>query len=146
MGGAYAERGDGESDGHHRFVHGRTATITLANGDTAGSIVRQVEYGIRRQRAQAHRRGDGGNTVQITGANYGSNAKITVAFAERRRRRAANSGSSSAIGGADDGRNDNGKSATVSRLLTADAPVLGDTNDAQGLALLFTGTGPLSER
>lgn len=145
MGGAYANAATANQMVITDSFTGRTATITLANGDTADSIVSKLNTGFGAGALKLTAAVTGGNTVQITGANYGSNSKITVSFKLNGVAAAQQLGfSSSAIGGLDVVGTINGKSATgQGRLLTADAPALGDTNDAQGLSLLFTGTGPL---
>jgi flagellar hook-associated protein 2 len=84
-----------------------------------------------------------GNTVTITGANYGSNSSITVGFMLDGADAAQQLGFATTTSGTDVEGTINGKAATgLGQLLTASAPALGDTNPAQGLSLLYTGATP----
>jgi len=82
-------------------------------------------------------------TVKITGANYGSGSKISIGFKLDGVDAGQQLGFAATTAGTDVQGTINGKSATgAGQLLTADVPNVGDINDAQGLAFLYTGLTP----
>lgn len=121
---------------------GRTTTVALTDGDTASSIVSKLNtaFGAEGLRLAA---AVSGSAVQISGLNYGSASTFTVSFKLNGVAAAQQLGfGAAAVAGLDVAGTINGKSATgVGQLLTANAPGDGETNDAQGLAILYTGTG-----
>ena len=124
---------------------GRTATIALADADTASTITSKLNtaFGVSLLRLTAS---VSGGAVQIAGSNYGSASKITVAFQLSGTAAAAQLGfAAGPVGGLDVAGTINGQAATgAGQLLSANVPAPGATNDAQGLALLYSGSGVAS--
>lgn len=123
---------------------GKTSTISLTNADTMASIAAKlnVAFGNDGQRVTASV--IGGSQLQINGLQYGSAANFTVGFMLDAAMAAQQFGfAGTPYAGIDVAGTINGKAATgAGRLLTANAPAVGDTNDAQGLSVLYTGTTP----
>jgi flagellar hook-associated protein 2 len=121
---------------------GNTTTISLADNDTTATLVSKLNTAFGANNLKLSATIDNG-TVKITGANYGSGSKITVGFKLDGVDAAQQLGFAATTAGTDVQGTINGKSATgAGQLLTADAPSVGDTNDAQGLAFLYTDSGP----
>jgi flagellar hook-associated protein 2 len=121
---------------------GHTATIALADADTPESIVSRLNTAFGASALRLTASIDNGS-VKITGANYGSASTISVGFKLDGVDAAQQLGFAATASGTDVAGTINGKSATgAGQLLTADVPLVGDTNDAQGLSFLFTGLGP----
>jgi flagellar hook-associated protein 2 len=120
---------------------GNAATISLADADTPEAIVSKLNTAFGANALRLTASIDGG-TVKITGANYGSASTISVGFKLDGVDAAQQLGFGATASGTDVAGTINGKSATgAGQLLTADAPAVGDTNDAQGLSFLYTGAG-----
>jgi flagellar hook-associated protein 2 len=119
---------------------GNSTTISLADADTTASIVSKLNTAFGANNLKLSASVDGG-VVKITGANYGSGSKITIGFKLDGVDAAPQLGFAPTTAGTDVAGTINGKPATgAGQLLTADAPAFGDTNDAQGLAFLYTGS------
>jgi flagellar hook-associated protein 2 len=122
---------------------GNTTTISLADSDTAQSIVSKLNTAFGASNLKLSASIDNGS-VKITGANYGSGSKITIGFKLDGVDAAQQLGFAATTAGTDVQGTINGKSATgAGQLLTADVPGPGDTNDAQGLSFLYTGFTPV---
>jgi flagellar hook-associated protein 2 len=123
---------------------GHTTTITLADDDTPASIVSKLNTGFGANALRLTASTDG-TTVTITGSNYGSASSITVGFLLDGEEAAQQLGFATTMSGTDVEGTINGKAATgLGQLLTASAPDAGDSNPAQGLSLLYTGTIPVT--
>jgi flagellar hook-associated protein 2 len=121
---------------------GNTTTISLADSDTTASMVSKLNTAFGANNLKLSASIDNG-AVKITGANYGSGSKITIGFKLDGVDAAQQLGFAATTAGADVQGTINGKSATgAGQLLTADVPGVGDTNDAQGLAFLYTDSVP----
>jgi flagellar hook-associated protein 2 len=120
---------------------GNTATISLADADTPEAIVSKLNTAFGANALRLTASIDNG-AVKITGANYGSASTISIGFRLDGVDAAQQLGFAATASGTDVVGTINGKSATgAGQLLTADVPAVGDTNDAQGLSFLYTGTG-----
>jgi flagellar hook-associated protein 2 len=118
---------------------GNSTTVALADTDTPESIVSKLNTAFGANNLKLSASIDGG-TVKVTGANYGSGSTISIGFKLDGVDAAQQLGFAATTAGTDVVGTINGKSATgTGQLLTADAPAVGDTNDAQGLAFLYTG-------
>jgi flagellar hook-associated protein 2 len=123
---------------------GNSTTIALTDGDTTSSLVSKLNTAFGASNLKLSASIDAG-TVKISGANYGSGSKITIGFKLDGVDAAQQLGFSATSTGTDVQGTINGKSATGSgQLLTADVPAVNDTNDAQGLAFLYTDTTPVN--
>jgi hypothetical protein len=85
-----------------------------------------------------------GNALQLTGTQWGTSARLTFAFELDGVAAATQLGfNGTPYAGVDVAGTINGNSAIgVGRLLTADPAAIGGTNDAEGLAVLYSGTTP----
>jgi flagellar hook-associated protein 2 len=123
---------------------GKTSSITLTNADTASTIASKLNVAFGLDGLGVVASVTGSNELQLTGTQYGSAATVTVSFELDGVAAASQLGfNATPYAGVNVAGTINGYSATGSgRLLTADAPADGDTNDAEGLAVLYTGTTP----
>ncbi|HEX7019353.1 MAG TPA: flagellar filament capping protein FliD [Gemmatimonadaceae bacterium] len=119
---------------------GKTTTIALNDTDTASDIVARLNTAFGNANLQIGAAVANTNQIQLTGNNYGSSSTITVSFALNGAAAAQQIGfASGAAGGLDVAGTIGGYAATGSgQLLTANAPATGDTNNAQGLSILYT--------
>src|SRR5205085_4693349 len=99
-------------------------------------------FGINALRLSASVTGD--NTLQVTGSSYGSATTIKISFALDGVVAAQQFGfGAGLVSGTNVAGTIDGKAATGrGQLLTANAPAEGETANAQGLSVLFTGTAP----
>lgn len=123
---------------------GRTIKVTLADDDTAQSIAQKLNSAFATSSIRLTASVNPDSSVQITSSLYGAASNFTVGF-KRLQLPAVEQFGFSAVpyAGTDVQGTINGKPATgAGQLLTANAPAAGDTNDAQGLSVLYTGAGP----
>jgi len=119
------------------------ATIALDDADTVSTIASKLNVAFGANGVAAGATVTGSNELQLTGTQFGSLAALTVSFELDSVAAASQLGfAGTPYAGVNVAGTINGEAATGSgRLLTADAPAEGDTNDAEGLAVLYTGTG-----
>ena len=121
---------------------GNATTVALLDNDTPASIVSKLNTAFGANNLKLSASIENG-AVKITGANYGSGSKISIGFKLDGVDAGQQLGFAATTAGTDVQGTINGKPATgAGQLLTANAPDVGDTNDAQGLSFLFTGTAP----
>jgi len=123
---------------------GRSINVSLADDDTVQSIAQKLNAAFATSSIRLTASVNPDNSLQIKGSVFGSASTFTVGFKRLQLPAVEQFGFSSVpYAGTDVQGTINGKPATGGgQLLTANAPAAGDTNDAQGLSVLYTGTGP----
>jgi flagellar hook-associated protein 2 len=144
MGGAYGNAATANTMKVTDSFTGKTATITLADGDTAAVIAGRLNVAFGANGLRVGASVVGGNQLQLTGLQFGSKSTFTVAFELDGAAAASQLGfASTPYAGIDVAGTINGKPATgAGQLLTALPPALDDVNAAEGLAVLYTDTLP----
>jgi flagellar hook-associated protein 2 len=121
---------------------GKTTTIALIDTDTVSTIASKLNVAFGANGVGASAAVAGGNTLELSGAQYGLLSTLTISFELGATAAAQQLGfNTTAYAGTNVAGTINGQPATGSgRLLTADAPLPGVTNDAEGLSILHTGS------
>lgn len=123
---------------------GKTSTIALDDADTVSTIASKLNVAFGADGIFAGASVSVGNELVLTGTQFGSSAKLTVAFELD----AVDAGpqlgfSAPPYAGVDVAGTINGQAASGSgRLLTALAPAPNQVNGAEGLSILYTGVTP----
>jgi len=123
---------------------GKTSTITLDDIDTVSTIASKLNVAFGGDGLRVGASVVGGNQLQLSGSQYGTAASFTLSFYLDALVVPNQLGFNPAtFTGTDVAGTINGKAAVgAGQLLTASPPVFGDTNVAEGLSVLYTGTTP----
>lgn len=123
---------------------GKTSTISLVDSDTVSTIASKLNVAFGSDGLRVGASVTGGSQLQLTGTQYGAATTFTLSFYLASMAVPSPLGfSAMAYVGGDVAGTINGKPAVgAGQLLTASAPAFGDTNDAQGLSMLYTDSAP----